>query len=279
VQFYVHRAFEQISAVNAHTSLPGTREFRSHLQISSVSCDASAPVVALISKTALLFRPDSSSLPLSAAVDPLMTHVPATSLHEALLIRFPGGGGLDNTTAMLCCQVKSPISVQSFDAECDRVHVQWYRLITPSQRTPAIKIELTSLRCEHTPQLSTSSQSSSSPSISSSSSSSSCTASSSAPIFQSASVPFKIFALCDGTMQVQNYIYSHKTSFLRCYRSRFLIVRFRKTRSNSLRAGVQQRLPGLGLCRGALCCQSDHRIKRRCLTRMQFSIAQPSDRD
>lgn len=200
------------------TLFPGTREFRSHLQVSSVSCDTSAPVVALISKTVLLFLPDSLSSPLSAAVDPLMTHVPATSLHEALLIRFPGGGGLDNTTAMLCCQVKSPISVQSFDAECDRVHVQWYRLITPSQRTPAIKIELTSLRCEHTPQLATSSQSSSSPSISSSSSSSSCPASSSVPLFQSASVPFKIFALCDGTMQVQNSISINKTSFLRCCR-------------------------------------------------------------
>ena len=145
-----------------------------------------------------------------------MTHVPSITLDDALSIRFPGGGGLDLTTAILCCSVKSPVVIQSIEAECDQVRVQWYRLITQMQRTPAIKMELTSLRCEYMQQTAATYDPSSpskkwffspsktfpSPISSSRSTAQPRLSSSTSPRDPSAFIPFKISALCDGKMQV-----------------------------------------------------------------------------
>ncbi len=227
-----------------------------------MACDASAPAVALITKTALLFL---SHAPLSSppvAADVLMTHVPETAFDQAVAMQFPGGGGLDRTTAILCCSVKSPIVVLGFEAECDQLRVQWCRLISQLRQTPAINLELTSLRCEYMQQPLAShdplsptktwffSPSKTFPSPSSLSRSPAPllqrARSSSSPIDSNAYTAFKISALFDGTVQVS-------TSF-----TRFCVKACFQLGLTCHLAGLQQRLQGLGLCCGAVRCKFDH---------------------
>jgi hypothetical protein len=120
-----------------------------------MSFDVSAPIGALIAQNLSLFLTQASKSPSSIFIDvqcdPLATHIPAPCLSRILSLRFPGGGGLDNTTAILCCRVTDPVTVQSLEAECERLNVQWFRMVSHMHRTPAIKLALTSLRFEHTP--------------------------------------------------------------------------------------------------------------------------------
>jgi hypothetical protein len=204
------------------------REFQSNLQMQAVSCDFTAPVGILIVQTCALFRRDSSTSAATAFYsDPLALHIPASSLPQILSIRFPGGGGLDKTTAMLCCKIASPVVVQSFEAVCDRLHLQWYRLVNAVQRTPAVMVEFSSLRFELQPsidaeisQLPTMLHTSSSSSDSPESSSSQTPQKPILPIpiiETGVHFPLKFSFLCDGTMQVlQNFRiqYSYNTAQL-----------------------------------------------------------------
>jgi hypothetical protein len=120
-----------------------------------MSFDVSASIGALIAQNLYLFlaQPSKSPSPIFVDVqsDPLATHIPASCMSRILSLRFPGGGGFDNTTAILCCRVTDPVAVQSLEAECERLNVQWYRMVTHMHRTPAIKLALTNLRFEHVP--------------------------------------------------------------------------------------------------------------------------------
>ena len=198
--------------------LSGTRQFRSQLQVSAVSCDASAPIGALIAQNVSLFLAQASQTSSSILVhaqphaqpDPLATHIPTSCMSRTLSLRFPRGGGLDNTTAILCCRVTDPISVQSIEVECDRLNVQWYRVVTQMQRTPAIKLALTNLSFEHFPladeAASASPSASPLPSHSTLSSLPPPSHSSTLPPQAAPSVPRKGSFLCDGVMQVSiNY--------------------------------------------------------------------------
>jgi hypothetical protein len=165
----------------------------------------------LIVHNVALFLPGLSHLASAPfPPDPLATHIPASSLSQILAIRFPGGGGLDKTTALLCCQISSPVTVQSIEALCDRVQVQWHRLVTNTQRSPAVKLEFTALRFGLEPSLDMGiSQSlTSSPSMSSSSTTPSASQTLPQPMSSSSLTergqldPCKISLLCDGMMQV-----------------------------------------------------------------------------
>jgi hypothetical protein len=160
----------------------------------------------LIVHNVALFLPGLSHLASAPfPPDPLATHIPASSLSQILAIRFPGGGGLDKTTALLCCQISSPVTVQSIEALCDRVQVQWHRLVTNTQRTPAVKLEFTELRFGLEPSLDMgiSQSSTSSPSMSSSASQTLPQPMSSSSLTERGQLdPCKISLLCDGMMQV-----------------------------------------------------------------------------
>lgn len=195
------------------------RQFRSQLQVSAVSCDASAPIGALIAQNVSLFLAQASQSPSPILVhaqphaqpDPLATHIPTSCMSRTLSLRFPGGGGLDTTTAILCCRVTDPISVQSIEVECDRLNVQWYRVVTQTQRTPAIKLALTNLSFEHFPLAdeAASASPSASPLPPHSTLSSSLpppSLSSKLPLHAAPSIPRKVSFVCDGEMQVSvNY--------------------------------------------------------------------------
>ena len=173
------------------TSHTGTRQFQSQLHVSDITCDASAPIASLIISITSRFHPSSSSPAPPFPSDPLATHIPSLTLPQTLSIRFAGGGALDHTTAILCCRVTSPVTVQGFEAECDGVHVQWYRLVPQLQRTPAVKIGLTSVRCEYAPSIDAAAHESS-------------PASSSSPPQPRSLGLSKLSVICDGSVQVQH---------------------------------------------------------------------------
>jgi hypothetical protein len=195
-----------------HSLLSGTREFQCQVQISTISCDVCAPVGVLIAHNVALFLPGLAHLASAPfSPNPSATHIPASCLSQILAIRFPGGGGLDKTTALLCCQISTPVAVQSIEALCDRVQVQWHRLVTNTQRTPAVKLELTAFRFGLEPSLDTDTFESSASSPSMSLSSTVPLAPQTLPQSMSSSSrterrlhdPCKISLLCDGMIQVR----------------------------------------------------------------------------
>jgi hypothetical protein len=165
-------------------------------------------------------------------------------MSRTLSLRFPGGGGLDTTTAILCCRVTDPISVQSIEVECDRLNVQWYRVVTQMQRTPAIKLALTNLSFEHFPladeAASPSPSASPLPPHSTPSSSLPPLSLSSLPLHAAPSIPRKFSFVCDGEMQVSvDYRLTPRFMFRGIFSISLLKAPYSQTQSVTRFAGVQ----------------------------------------